>query len=266
MRITNNAFSSSGLVNLKNQDWLDKQRVAGKVVAGALLLLENEIKQGTNSTLIELNSLAETYIQDHGCSCTFKNYKSFPSGVCISVGKQLVHGVPTNYRLQDGDKVSFDLGATYKKAIADSAITCIFGQPKSKQQLELIKDTEEALMRGIQAIEVGKHLGCIGNAIDKYAKNKGHGCITQYGGHGLDWDIPHAAPFVANRAELNEGIRIQPNLTIAVEPMLTSGSTKTWTDQDGWTVWCEAEIVSHWEHTIYIHEDYVEIITDRSKL
>src|ERR1700677_2587664 len=115
MRSSNNAFNGSGLINLKNQDWLDKQRVAGKVVAGALLLLENEVKRGTNLSLIELNNLAETYIQDLDCSCTFKNYKKFPAGVCISVGKKLVHGVPTDYHLQDGDKVSFDLGATYQK-------------------------------------------------------------------------------------------------------------------------------------------------------
>jgi methionyl aminopeptidase len=121
-------------------------------------------------------------------------------------------------------------------------------------------------MQGIQAVRVGKRLGCIGEAIYKSAKNNGFSIIQQYGGHGISWGTPHASPFVANKSSANEGMRMQNNLTLAIEPMLTMGSTKTWTDEDGWTVWCEAEISAHWEHTIYLHEDRVEIITDRSKL
>jgi methionyl aminopeptidase len=258
-----NVFASNMLVTLKDQNWLDKQRVAGKVVAGALSLLKNEVEKGTQFSLLELNELAETYIQDHKCSCTFKNYKGFPAGVCISVNRQLVHGIPTNYKLQEGDVVSFDLGATFEGAIGDSAITCIYGQPKSDQHVKLIAATELALMKGIQAIKVGDHLGCIGEAIYKSARAHGFSVVCNYGGHGLDWNIPHASPFVANKGPANEGIRIQPGLAIAIEPMLVIGSSAaTTTGTDGWTV-STLDVGAHFEHSVFVHEDRVEIITDR---
>lgn len=261
-----NEFASNIFVSFKDQDWLEKQRIAGKITAGALLLLESEVKQGTTKSLLELDKLAETYIRDNGCTPTFFLYKGFPNSVCISANRQLVHGIPTDYHLQDGDVVSFDLGATYQGTIGDSALTCIYGRPKSQQHIKLIQATEEALMKGIEAIQIGKQLGCIGEAIYKSARSNGFSVINNYGGHGLDWNVPHAPPFVANKSTANEGIRMMPGLTIAVEPMLTTGSVKTWTDKDGWTVWCEAEMSAHFEHTIYIHENRVEIITDREKL
>jgi methionyl aminopeptidase len=258
-------FTENCLVRLKDNDWLNKQRVAGRIAAEALKLLEGLVKSKTSSSLKELNAIAEEHIARNNGIPTFKNYKGFPAGVCISVNKQLVHGIPTDYKLQDGDLVSFDLGVTIEGAIADTAITCIYGEPKYPRHVELVKATEEALMQGIQAVEVGKRLGVIGQAISKCAKAMGFEVISQYGGHGLDWDIPHAPPFVSNKSGANEGIRIQPGLTIAIEPMLTTGSIKTWTDKDGWTVHCDADS-AHFEHSVYVHEDHVEIITDRSKL
>ena len=120
-------------------------------------------------------------------------------------------------------------------------------------------------MRGIQAVEAGKRLGVIGNAIYKFSKGQGYGVINNYGGHGLDWDIPHAAPFVENKSDPTKGIRIQPGLAIAIEPMLVLGSTNTSTLEDGWTV-VTPDLSAHFEHSIFVHEDHVEIITDRSKL
>lgn len=263
---TRESFSASSFVMLKNQDWLNKQRIAGKIAAQTLVALQRKVENKTTDSLIELNTFAENIITDAGGIPTFKGYKGFPAGVCISVNKQLVHGIPTDYHLEDGDVISFDLGVTIDGAIADTAITCIYGQPKSDKHITLVKATEESLMKGIEAISVGKRLGCIGNAISRCAKGYGFSEIIQYGGHGLDWNQPHAQPFVANKSLENEGIRIQPNLTIAIEPMLTSGSTKTHVDKDGWTVLCEAEISAHFEHTIYIHNDHVEIITDRRGL
>jgi methionyl aminopeptidase len=253
------------LVKLKGQDWLDRQRIAGKIAAQTLLKLEDFVRGRTFHSLIALNEVAEKFITDAGGIPTFKGYKGFPAGVCMSVNKHLVHGIPTDIVLDDGDLVSFDLGVTYEGAIADTAITCIFGEPKSERHVDLVKSTEEALMKGIEAIAVGKQLGCIGNAIYKYARGKGYGVINNYGGHGLDWDVPHAAPFVPNKAELNEGVRIQPGLAIAIEPMLVLGSTNTKTLDDGWTVVTD-DIGAHFEHSIFVHEDHVEIITDRRGL
>ncbi len=266
MRINDkNPFSTNMLVKLKDKDWLDKQRVAGKIAAQALTKLKGYCEGKTFHSMATLNEVIERFITEAGGTPTFKGYKGFPAGVCISVNKALVHGIPDDTVLDDGDVVSFDLGVTYEGAIADSAITCIFGPPKSERHVKLVQATEEALIKGIEAIAVGKRLGCIGNAISKYVKGTGFGLIDKYGGHGLDWNIPHAAPFVANKADLEEGPRIQPGLAIAIEPMLVMGSTATRTLDDGWTVVTD-DIGAHFEHSVYVHEDHVEIITDRSKL
>jgi len=264
MRLTasKEPFGKNGFFTLKGQDWLDKQRVAGKVVAGTLIMLENFVKAKTQLSLLELNQLAEDFIANNNCTPTFKNYKGFPSGVCMSVNHQLVHGIPVDYKMQEGDVVKFDLGATFEGAIADSALTCIFGEPKKSEHVRMIKATEEALMRGIEAIAVGKKLGCIGQAIYKSAKSNGFSVIEDYGGHGLEWDKPHAPPFVANKASSDEGMRIQSGLAIAIEPMLVTGSIESSVDKDGWTV-VTKEIGSHQEHSIFVHEDSVEIITWR---
>ena len=266
-----NPMESSGFFKLKGRDWLDKQRVAGRITAGALSLLEQEIKSGTTKSLLELDKLAETYIRDNGCTPTFLMYKGFPNSVCISVNRQLVHGIPTDYHLQEGDKISVDLGATYQGAIGDSAITMIYGQPKSERHVRLIEATQEALMRSIQTIEVGKRLGSIGNAIYKCAKGYGLSVVEKYGGHGIDTapdgtGIPHAAPFVPNKSNINEGIRAQVGMVLAIEPLFVLGSSnRTVTDEDGWTVVCD-DLCSHHEHTVFIHEDRVEIITDRTNV
>ena len=265
MRMGKNPFSSNALIKLKDKDWLDKQRVAGKIAAQSLVKLKGYVEGKTFHSMATLSEVIERFITEAGGTPTFKGYKGFPAGVCISVNKALVHGIPDDTVLDDGDVVSFDLGVTYEGAIADTAITCIFGPPKNEKHVQLVQATEEALMKGIEAVAVGKKLGVIGNAISRYAKSKGFGLVDKYGGHGLDWNIPHASPFVANRADPEEGPRIQPGLAIAIEPMLVIGSPNTRTLDDGWTVVTD-DIGAHFEHSIYVHEDHVEIITDRSKL
>lgn len=259
------SFNNHGLIKLKNQDWLDKQRVAGKIAAKTLLLLEGMVKQKVQHSLLTYNQIAEEYIINAGGTPTFKGYKGFPAGVCMSVNKQLVHGIPTDYVLVDGDIISFDLGVTVEGAIADTAITCIYGEPKMDIHARLVQACQDALMAGIGAVKVGNQLGCIGAAISENARRNKFTLINNYGGHGLDWNVPHAAPFVANKANVNEGIRIQPGLAIAIEPMLVIGSEKTRTLDDGWTVVTE-DVGAHWEHSIFVHEDHVEIITDRTGL
>lgn len=268
MKSNNNEsiWSNNQLIDLKNDDWLARQRVAGKIAAKTLILLKKIVEDGSVSTAIELDKIAEEFILKNGGIPTFKNYKGYPNSCCISIEKQLVHAIATDYKFKKHDMVSLDLGVTVEGAIADTALTTCFIEPKSEAQIKLIKSTEEALMRGIKAITVGKRLGCIGDAIYKYSKNLGYGLITNYGGHSLTWNNPHASPFVSNKASCNEGIRLQKNITLAIEPMLCFSSTKTWVDKDGWTVWCDADMSAHTEHTIYIHENYVEIITSRENL
>lgn len=259
-----NVFASNMFVDLKDDKWLALQRIAGRIASDALLLLDNAVKEKSTKSLIDLNQMAEDFITNAGGICTFKGYKGFPAGVCISVNKQLVHGIPTDYQLQEGDIVSFDLGVTVDGAIADTAITCIYGQPKSEQHVKLVKATEESLMQGIKAIKVGKRLGCIGEAIFNVVKTSGFSVVNNYGGHGLDWNTPHASPFVENKSDATKGIRIQSGLAIAIEPMLVIGRPDTQTGSDGWTVYTP-DIGAHFEHSVFVHEDHVEIITDRNR-
>jgi methionyl aminopeptidase len=257
-------FATNMFVSLKDDKWLEHQRIAGRIASDTLLFLEQQVKEKTTKSLLELNNEAEKVIADAGGAPTFKGYKGFPAGVCISVNKQLVHGIPSNYQLKDGDIVSFDLGVTIEGTIADTAITCIYGEPQHPQHAKLVRATEEALMKGIEAIKVGAKLGVIGQAISKCAKGYGYNIINNYGGHGLDWNTPHASPFVANKATADEGIRIQPGLAIAIEPMLVLGSTTTTTLNDGWTV-MTPDLSAHFEHSVFVHEDRVEIITSRER-
>ncbi len=262
-----NPFANNMVVSLKDDKWLDYQRIAGRIASDALSALEREVENKTQLSMIDLNVYAEEIIVKAGGIPTFKGYGKppFPAGVCISVNKQLVHGIPTDYHLQEGDIVSFDLGVTIDGAIADTALTCIYGKPKTDEHARLVKDTEEALMRGIRAIQVGKRLGVIGQAIYKYAHGLRYSVVNNYGGHGLDWNIPHASPFVANKSTEHEGIRIQPGLSIAIEPMLVCGSDPTTTTgEDGWTVYTK-EIGAHFEHSVFVHEDRVEVITSRDR-
>jgi methionyl aminopeptidase len=163
--------------------------------------------------------------------------------------------------LLEGDLVSLDLGATFEGAIADAAFTCIYGEPKSKEHVRLIRTCHDALYVAIKAIKVGKRLGVIGNAIHKYCKDSGYNLITKYGGHGLDYNIPHAEPFVANKSKTTDGIRIRPGLSIAIEPMLVIGQAKTKVESDGWTV-VTPGIGAHFEHSVTVTETGNHIITE----
>src|ERR1700722_182444 len=262
--VSSEFLSQNTFVKLKDNDWLERLRIAGKCVSSTMTKLELLVKENTSLSLIELSEFAENEIIKQDCKPTFKGYKNFPAAVCISVNRQLVHGIPTNYKLRDGALVSFDFGATYRGAIADSATTCIFGSPKSKEHINIITATKESLSEGIKAVVVGNRIGAIGNAIYNCARNKGFRVIDNYGGHGIDENTPHAMPFVSNKSEPNKGIRIQPGLTIAIEPMLIPYRTqpKTKTGDVGWAVYTE-EIGAHEEHTIFVHEDRIEIITER---
>jgi methionyl aminopeptidase len=261
------------LIQLKDEKWLANQRIAGKVAAQAIDLLIGLAKQGPLS-LFEMDKKAEELIRDNHCEPTFLGYKGhstipFPSSVCCSINRQLVHGIANDYVLEDGDLASFDLGTTYKDAIADTATTVIVGEAKCEEHKHLVQSTKEALQLAIQSISIGKRLGVIGDAIWKHGVKTGHSVVLNYGGHGIanhpatNEPMPHASPFVANKANVDNGVRIVPGMVLAVEPLFVIGkSNATKVLSDGWTVECQ-DVCAHFEHSLYIHEDYVEIITAR---
>lgn len=248
-------------IKLKDSSWFERQKIAGRTVARCLSLAREMIQTQDNLSLKEIERACLDVMNKQDCTPTFLNYKnSFPGAICTSVNKQLVHGIPTDYQIQDGDVVKVDLGCTYKGAIGDAAITVIKGTPKSPKHIELSLTCQRALEKAIQAVAIGKQLGIIGYAIHHATKSTGFGLITNYGGHGLDENKPHAQPFVYNKSQPNVGVRIQPGMTLAIEPMLVLGSPETRVLNDGWTV-VTPEIGVHFEHTIFVSEDQIHIMT-----
>lgn len=253
-------FNDNTLIHLKDEHWLARQRIAGQCVAQCLSESETIIKANNGASLKDLEQHCLTIMTKYDCSPTFLNYKGFPGAICTSVNKQLVHGIPSDYKIKSGDVVKVDLGATYQGAIADSAITAIAGKPTSFWHPELIITCQKALTHAIQAIKIGARLGAIGQAIHHVVKGSPFRAIINYGGHGIDENRPHAPPFVANKAKDTEGVRFQPGMTLAIEPMVVISPAETKVLADGWTV-VTPEIGVHFEETIFIHPDRVEVIT-----
>ncbi len=264
MKPNNGIKLSNSIIHLHGEDWLAKQRIAGEHLAAVMTMLQKLISERTTLSLLELDKFAEDEIRKRGGTPTFKGFHGFPAATCISLNNQLVHGIPSNERLKDGDVISIDFGITYDGAIADSAITAIFGTPKEQWHQELIDTTQECLYSAIRAIAIGKRLGVVGDAIYQTAKKAGFNVITKYGGHGITWNKPHADLFIPNKSEQDSGIRIQSGLTIAIEPLLVQASCPldTRVGMDGWAVYTQ-DISAHAEHSLYVHSDHVEIMTWR---
>lgn len=265
-RKKSNSFNYSELITLKNKDWLDKQLYAGEC-ASKVLNECNKALSNSNVSLRNLEEVALNIINEYKCTPTFKNYRGFPSSICTSVNKQLVHGIVTDYKLEDGDLITVDVGVTFEGVIADTARTWIYKSPKDKKHEALIKAGKDVLDLAIKSVEVGKRLGIVGFTISNYIKKFNFGLITEYGGHGLDYNKPHADPYISNRSKEDEGARIVSGLTFAIEPMLTTGwdlsnqEVKTSVADDNWTVTTKY-LSCHFEDTVTVFEDKIYRITN----
>ncbi len=251
------------IIALKNDEWLYNQKRAGRAVHNVLYNFKDALLKKSVSTLLDLERKAENVLRMHCCTATFKGYQGFPGSVCLSVNNVLVHGIPSSYKLQEGDVVTMDVGATFNGAIADAAYTEVFGGAQEQAHKDLLSHTYKALQIAQEKVVVGNRLGTIGHAIFEYGSKNGYGVITNYGGHGLDTNKPHAPPFVANKMDKNLGIRMQPGLAIAIEPMFVMGQdTSTVVGDDGWSVSTKT-IGAHFEHSITVALDgQVHKITD----
>jgi len=255
-------FKSAEFIKLKDATWLRRQEHAGKCVSNILRDCGDLITSGSPSlSFKDLEKIALDQIKQCDCVPTFLNYEGFPSAICVAANKQLVHGPVTDYVLQEGDVISIDLGATFEGAIADAARTWIYGEPKNKKHINLLKVGREALAAGQNAVKIGSRLGAIGNAIYKIVTKNGFGVIQEYGGHGIDYYTPHADPFVCNKQSPQSGVRIAAGMSIAIEPMLVLGEARATESTDGWTV-CTPSIGCHFENSVTIMEDGVHIITE----
>ncbi|MFN0094262.1 MAG: type I methionyl aminopeptidase [Dehalococcoidia bacterium] len=253
-------------VVLKTEAELRTMREAGQIVGQTLDKIRAMVRPGLN--LLEVERLVHDEFKRRGAKETFRNYtpheryRPFPSNVCISVNNQLVHGIPKARQLQEGDIVTFDLGATYKGFVGDSAITVGVGAISAEAQA-LIHLTEASLAAGIKAASRGKYLNDICGAIEDVIKAPGgYGIVKGYGGHGVGRAM-HEDPHVQNFRMRVKGPPLKTGLVIALEPMVTIGPPDVMEESDGWTVSTKSgNLCCHFEHTIAIREGCeAEILT-----
>ena len=245
-------------IQLKTPRQLRIMRQAGKIVAEVLALLGEHIVPG--ATTAELDALAEAEIKKRGAVPSFKGYHGYPSTICASVNEQIVHGIPGNYCLQEGDILSIDVGAIYDGWHGDSAVTYAVGSA-SAEAARVMSATKEALNRGIAAAVPDNHLGDIGFAIQSWVEAQGFAVIRDFVGHGIG-QVMHEAPQVPNFGEAGAGVRLQPGMTIAIEPMVSVGDWRVKVLDDGWTaVTADGSLSAHYEHSIAITSNGPEILT-----
>ena len=247
-------------ITIKNDDEIRRMDEAGQVVATIHARIERAIAPGV--TTADLDAIARDSLAESGAVSSFLGYHGFPGHICASVNDEIVHGIPGNRRLRDGDIVSVDVGAILAGFHGDSAWTYGVGQI-SGDAAALLRDTEQALLLAVEAAMSGNRLGAIGHAVESHARRLGRGVVRNYGGHGIGRQM-HEDPHVPNVGRPDRGVILRSGLTLAIEPMLTLGSEDTRTLGDGWTVvTADGSLAAHFEHTVAVGPDRGRVLTRR---
>ncbi|MBF6348382.1 MULTISPECIES: type I methionyl aminopeptidase [Nocardia] len=252
------------MVELKTPEEIERMRVTGAFVAQTLAELRAAAAVGVN--LLELEKIVRERIRERGAqSCYWDYAPSFGRGpfrntVCLSVNDAVLHGLPFDYALRDGDVLTMDLAVSIDGWVADAATTVIVGTPDPEDQ-RLIRATEEALAAAIAAAQPGNRMGDISAAISAVARSHGYPVNTEFGGHGLGRTM-HEDPHVSNAGRPGRGFPLKPGLTIAIEPWFAKTTDRIVTDPDGWTIRsADGSRTAHSEHTIAITPDGPRVLT-----
>ncbi|MCH7785929.1 MAG: type I methionyl aminopeptidase [Chloroflexi bacterium] len=238
-------------------------RCAGTVVATVKVRLMEAIAPGV--TTLELDRIAEDEIARSGATPSFKGYMGvgatpFPATICTSLNEEIVHGIPGNRVLQDGDVLSVDVGAIVEGFHGDSAFTVGVGNVSEEAQ-RLMDATEEALKQGIAQVKAGSRVGDVSSAVQQYAESLGYSVVRQYVGHGIGRAM-HEEPQVPNYGSPGRGVLLRKGMAIAIEPMLNIGGWETVQLDDGWTVaTADGSLSAHFEDTVAITENGIEVLT-----
>ncbi len=247
-------------ITIKNEREISKMREAGHVVSVCHQRVQAAIQPGI--TTDDLNTVVRDTLSELGATSNFLGHHGFPGVICASVNEEIVHGIPGNRRLNDGDIISVDIGAIVDGFHGDSAWTYPVGEI-SDEAKRLLRDTEEALDAGLAAARAGSRIGAIGAAVEGYARPLGYGIVEGYGGHGIGrqmWEEPH----IPNLGSADHGPRMRTGMTLAIEPMLNIGTKDTRVLDDDWTVvTADGSWSAHFEHTVLITDGAPEILTKR---
>ena len=246
------------MIHLKNRNQIDKMRIAGRLTKAALNYLGENLKPGISTAY--LDRLACDFIRNNGGEPSFLNYNGYPSSICVSVNDEVVHGMPGERVICDGDIVSIDIGAYIGGYHGDCAKTFAVGEI-SEDAKKIIEVTRAAFYEGLKNAVAGKRIGDISYAIQSYAEERGCSVVRDLVGHGIGEKM-HEDPSVPNFGNAGRGVRLVKGMTLAIEPMINLGGYKVTTDANGWTVrTSDGSLSAHYENTILITDGEPEILT-----
>ncbi len=245
------------MITIKTNSEINKMKEAGHINYLAHEEIKKNLKVGITTN--ELNDIVDSFIRKHGGIPSELNFEGYPKSVCISINDEVVHGIPSDRVIKDGDVVSIDLTVRYEGYESDSARTYIVGNT-SKEVRNLVENTEKSLYEGLSKIKDGAPLAEVGRAIENYAHDHGLSVVRELVGHGIGKKM-HEAPDVPNYyTETN--VILKEGMTICVEPMLNLGSKEIYMDDDGWTIkTADGKQSAHFEHTIVVTKNGYEILT-----
>lgn len=248
------------MISIKSDYEIELLRKAGHIVYLTHKELEKHIKPGI--TTLELDNIASKFIESLGAIASFKDYDGYPKSICTSINDEVVHGIPSQRKLKNGDIISIDIGACYKGYHGDSAWTYKVGSI-SKEKEYLMEHTKNALFEGLKQIKPGNHIQDIGLAIEKYANIHHLGIVRELVGHGVGTDV-HEDPEVPNYDTGHKGPVLKKGMVIAVEPMLNLGEDDVLMLDDDWTIiTADSSPSAHFEHTVVVTEEGYEILTGK---
>lgn len=246
------------MITIKSSDEIELMRKANLIVRDTLEMLRDKIKVGM--TTKQLDRLAHDYIVKQNAIPSFLGYSGYPASVCISINEEVVHGIPSERVIKEGDLVSIDCGSIYKGYNGDAARTFLM-EGADEEKVQLAKVTEQSFFEGMKVLKAGARLGDLGHAIQSYAESFGYGVVRAMVGHGIGKDM-HEDPEVPNFGVAGRGLRLKAGMTIAVEPMINAGTYDVEMLSDGWTIVTKDNRPSaHYENTVLITEDGVEILS-----
>lgn len=246
-------------VSIKSEREIELMRQAGKILAKVHEELGKAIHPGMST--LEIDRLGEKLIRSYDCIPNFLHYNGYPASICVSVNEEVVHGIPNKHHiLKEGDIVSLDAGLIYKGYHSDAARTHYVGEV-SPEVKKLVEATKQSFFEGIKMARPGNHLYDISNAIDDYISKFGYGIVRDLVGHGIGTSL-HEDPQIPNFRQKRRGLKLQPGMTLAIEPMINMGRADVEWLEDDWTVVAEDGLPSaHYENTVLITEGEPEILT-----